>query len=961
MSDTALTGGLPDGWFHHLVADVAARRPDAVAATCRGTAVTYGALDEDANRLAQHLLTLGAGPGARVGVCLERSIESLLVQLAVFKTGSAAVLLDPEYPQERLRFMLADSGAVAVATRGSLTARIDDGARPVLLVDAPDAAWRSAEPIDPKADIAAPTVCHIAYTSGSTGVPKAVLLRHGPMRNTGLVLRQECGIDENTQGSWLCSPGFGLVEVDCFPVLAAGGTVHIPDPAVASDPARLRDWLVRERITQSLVLTAMAERLWGLDWPASTPLRIMRIAGERVRSWPPQHLPFHVLNVYGSAEATVVATCDLTELGGRLGVERTAELLPPVGTAVANVRIHVLDQDLEPCPPGVDGELYISGASLSEGYLNRPDANSSKFLPNPVPGDPYPVLYRSGDIARTWEDGTLEIVGRTDDQVKIRGYLVHLGEVESALAALPGVHQCAVLAREDTPGERRLVAYVEPSPAPAAPPSVPALRRAMVERLPGHMVPAVFVVGDLPTSVNGKIDRAKLPAPPRSRPELDVPYREPASDLERRIARVWADVLDLDDLGADDSFFELGGDSLRATRLLATLRTALGLDLSMADLFAEPTVAAVARRSGAADGPALAPLAADPAARHLPFPLTPAQRRQLADGWDHLAWDRDWLDTDQFLDAWDALTDRHDALRTVLVDDSTQQVRPSGPEAVTVTDLGAQTPSCAAANAEALWAEQLAADAPAPGEPLHRLHLVLLPGKAVRIQLAVHRAALDADSLHRLLLPELADLYEDVDTPRARPGASFRDWALPPAAAAELPAAPPATPLPEHRATVLEAWQWTALNAAAEQAGTTAAQAVLTVLAQTVAAHGGLTLRATGAARDAVHPELDRVAGPFAEPAAVDGPALVVTSLLDRPGAAASFGPESRARFGAPGAAAHLLVRVLDGRLRLDWDLPPADLPIGGLPAGSVHRLARACDSGVGLLTASHSPASEDR
>lgn len=578
-----------EGYFHELVAGLAQRDPDATAIVHRGASLSYGELDESANRLAGYLAGLGSGPGARVGVCLERSTDSILAQLAAFKTGAAAVLLDPEYPQARLRFMLTDSGAIAVVTRSALAERVDAGC-PVVRID--DPSWRSTQPQDPRVPVSDHTVCHIAYTSGSTGTPKAVLLRHGALRNTVRVLREQCEIDGESRGSWLCSPGFGLVEVDCFPLLAAGAVLHIPEPDVVASPVRLRDWLVGERITQSLVLTAMAERLWSLDWPADTPLRVMRIAGERVRTWPPEHLPFPVHNIYGSAEATVVATCDLTATGRDLGPARCAELMPPVGKAVANVRMYVLDQDMVPVSPGVTGELYVSGASLAEGYLNRPEANRVKFLANPIPDDPYPVLYRSGDVARTWDDGTVEIVGRTDDQVKIRGYLVHLGEVESALATQPAVRQCAVLAREDVPGERRLIAYVELSGN--RPFAVPALRRALAERLPAHMVPAAFVVGDLPTSANGKIDRSRLPPPPRSRPELEVPYVGPRNDLERTLAALWAEILDLTEVGVLDRFIELGGDSLRATQLLSRISTELDVELGMADLLRASNVAEIA-------------------------------------------------------------------------------------------------------------------------------------------------------------------------------------------------------------------------------------------------------------------------------------------------------------------------------------------------------------------------------
>ncbi|MEW9532613.1 amino acid adenylation domain-containing protein [Microbispora sp. NPDC049125] len=952
----------PGGHFHELVAEIAQRRPDATAVVHRGTSTGYGELDEAANRLAQHLIRLGSGPGRRVGVCLERSTESILAQLAVFKTGAAAVLLDPEYPRQRLRFMLTDAAAIAVVTREGLRDHVD-GCCDVVLVE--DPAWRSAPAEDPRGPVTPESVCHIAYTSGSTGTPKAVLLRHGPMRNTVHVLREQCGLGEDSRGSWLCSPGFGLVEVDCFPILAAGGTVLIPEPDVAQNAVQLRDWLVGERIDQSLVLTAMAERIWNLDWPDDTALRVMRIAGERVRTWPRDGLPFHVLNVYGSAEANVVATCDLTEMARGIGPDRRGDLLPPVGKPVANVRMYVLDEGMAEVPPGVTGELYISGASLSQGYLNRPDVNSAKFLPNPLPGDPYPVLYRSGDFAQTWADGTVEIIGRTDDQVKIRGYLVHLGEVESVLAAQPGVMQCAVLAREDVPGDRRLVGYVEPAPGAQVP--VSALRRAMADKLPAHMVPAAFVVGDLPTTVNGKIDRAKLPPPSRRRPELDTPYVAPRTELERVLMVLWSDVLGIDELGVHDSFFELGGDSLRATRLLTGIRSELGAELGMADLLRAPTVAEIAGLCGERAAvpeetrPVLTP---DPGGRYAPFPLTDGQRAQLSGpgGHDHLEWHRDWLDVDAFRQAWSALRARHDALRTVRRDDDTLVVLPRDAveDDVLVRDLRDVSPEEAERSVAGLRERWAATPAPGRGTPLHELTVVLMPGDAVRVLLSVHRAVADARSLHHVLLPELSDLYEDPDLALSDPGVTFRDCAVhvtPDKPVPDAQTTGEATGTRDHRTYAGEAWQWTALVTRAGQTGTSPAAMVLAALAETVAAHEKFSLLANELTRPPVHPGISGVVGDFSHrrPVLSEGevPVVVTNLLAYRPVASGSaFAAEDHGVFGAPGAAVHLLVREVEGRLRLDWDLP-AD------PAAQ--RLAAACETAVARLSASTHPVETGR
>jgi acyl-CoA synthetase (AMP-forming)/AMP-acid ligase II/aryl carrier-like protein len=389
-------------------------------------------------------------------------------------------------------------------------------------------------------------------------------------------------------------------------VLAAGATVHIPEHSVVTSPEWLRDWFVAEGITHALLMKAMAERLWALHWPASTALRSVRIAGERVQAWPPAGLPFHVSNLYGSAEATVVATCDLTELAAELGADGRARRLPPIGRPLHNVKAYVLGEDLRPVPPGVVGEIHVAGQSLSAGYLNQPDATAAKWIPSPIDPARDPVLYKTGDLARYWTDGSIEIVGRTDNQVKIRGNRVHLGEIEVVLAAVPGVRQAAVVARHDSHGDVQLVAYIEPTSAPG--PAPRDLRRALKERLPAFMVPAAYVVGGLPLTANGKIDRAHLPEPPRTRPDTDTPVIEPRDDLERSLRDLWAGLLELDEIGVVDDFFELGGDSLRAARLTDQIRAEFGADVDLDDLFDKPTIERMAAAITAAGG--LAPVPA---------------------------------------------------------------------------------------------------------------------------------------------------------------------------------------------------------------------------------------------------------------------------------------------------------------------------------------------------------------
>ncbi|MGF1340916.1 non-ribosomal peptide synthetase [Streptomyces flavovirens] len=582
-------GPVGPAYFHELVARTARRTPDALAVILPGSRLTYRQLDDQANQLAHRLTARGVRPGDRVGVCFPRGAESLIAQLACFKLACAAILLDSDFPADRIRYMIEDASAAVVLTLSAHEDKVS-GLAPVIPLDTED--WWTEPVTEVGEPVQADDLIHICYTSGSTGAPKAVMVRFGAARNLIHSMAELCGTTSDSQGTWLAAPGYGMIEVECFPVLARGGTVHIPDVSVVSSEHRLQEWFLREGITTALLMKPMAERLWRLEWPEDTPLENIRVCGERIQSWPPAGLPFRLINLYGSAEATVVASCDITELGERLGERGRVRRLPPIGRPTTNVTTYVLDEELRPLPPGLVGELCIAGVSLSAGYLGRPEATAEKWIDNPVDPGRHPVMYRTGDLARYWPDGSIEIVGRTDNQVKVRGNRVHLGEIEVVLTTLPGVSQAAVLARQDSQGDVQLTAYIEPGLEPA--PSVRDVRRGLSQRLPSFMVPTVYVIGGLPTSTNGKIDRAALPEPPRSRPALDTPYQAPAGELETSLLGLWTEVLELDGAGVHDNFFELGGDSLRAARLTELVRERCAVDLEIVDLFDEPTVAKMA-------------------------------------------------------------------------------------------------------------------------------------------------------------------------------------------------------------------------------------------------------------------------------------------------------------------------------------------------------------------------------
>ncbi|MBB4967365.1 non-ribosomal peptide synthetase [Saccharothrix violaceirubra] len=585
---------VPGGFFHEEIAAIARRTPDADAVVWPGGRLSFGELDDRSTQLAHRLRSLGVKRGDNVGTCFPRGPESLIAQIACFKLGAAAILLDPDFPADRVRFMIRNASAVLVLTMREHKHVVSGDTR-VLALDAAD--WRT-EPTTPvDVEVEADDFIHICYTSGSTGVPKAVLVRHGAARNLIHSMRTLCGITSESRGTWLAAPGYGMVEVECFSVLAAGAPVRIPEPSVVTSPEWLRDWFVTERITHTLLMKAVCERILTLDWPAETALHNIRICGERVQSWPDASLPFQVLNLYGSAEATVVAICDITELGRVLGEDGRARRTPPIGKPTPNVRTFVLGDDLKPVPPGVVGQLAVTGDSLSAGYLDQPEATAEKWIANPIDPDRHPILYLTGDLARYWPDGDIEIVGRTDNQVKVRGNRVHLGEIEAVLAGLPGVGQAAVLAKTDDKGDTRLVAYLEASPGEE--PAVRGIRAALKQKLPTFMVPSAYVVGVFELSTNGKIDRNALPEPPRTRPDVDTDYQEPRDEFERALQEIWEQALDLEAVGVLDNFFDLGGDSMRAATLTARIgerfKVEKGQDELFFELFDQPSIEGMAR------------------------------------------------------------------------------------------------------------------------------------------------------------------------------------------------------------------------------------------------------------------------------------------------------------------------------------------------------------------------------
>ena len=565
------------------VAAQAALKPPALAVSTGGRCLSRRALDTRANRLAWHVRSLGVGRDVLVGLCLPRSLELVVGALGILKAGGAYVPLDPGYPPERLAYMLENAQAPVLVTTASLGQRLPAGPWNVVNIEAPQIEKHPADA--PPAGITPADLAYVIYTSGSTGRPKGVEITHRGLANLVSWHLQAFSVSSADRASHLAGLGFDAAVWELWPYLAAGASIHLADEITRGSAELLRDWLLGENITMSFVPTPLAERLLALEWPAATALRVLLTGGDTLRRYPPATLPFVVVNNYGPTECSVVATSGVVEPQKRPGA------LPSIGSAIANTQVYLLDEQQHPVAPGAAGEIYIGGAGVARGYHNRPDLTAEKFIPDPFGAEPDSRLYKTGDVGRRRPDGQIDFLGRMDDQIKIRGYRIEPNEIVSALNRHPDIRESLVVAREDTPGDRALVAYVVVETAAATPTS---LRDGLRTCLPEYMVPAAFVrIDSFPLTPHGKIDRAALPAPDAGNTLKDDASDEPRTRTERQVAQILAGLLGLKEVGPNDNFFLLGGHSLLGAQLIARLRNAFGVELALRSLFEAPTVAAL--------------------------------------------------------------------------------------------------------------------------------------------------------------------------------------------------------------------------------------------------------------------------------------------------------------------------------------------------------------------------------
>ncbi|HEX2094481.1 MAG TPA: amino acid adenylation domain-containing protein, partial [Longimicrobiaceae bacterium] len=573
--------------IHELFEAQVERTPEALAVAFEGETLTYAELNRRSNRLAHHLRDRGVGPEVRVGLCVERGPEMVVGLLGVLKAGGAYVPLDPGYPEDRLGYMLADSAPAVLLTQASLAARFAGVAGHVVALDAGASSWETRPGTNPgRAGLTPDNLAYLIYTSGSTGRPKGVMVQHRGVCN--LVFAQLCfGVEPDSRVLQFASVSFDACVSEIFMALCRGAALCLPPRGSVLAGETLLRVLASHAITHVTLPPAVLGPLPG-DADLG-PVRTLVLAGDAVpgalvERWAPGRRFF---NAYGPTEGTVCATVQEC-LADRAGN-------PPIGRPVANTRVYVLDEGGEPVPAGVVGELYIGGAGVARGYLGRPGLTAERFVADPFGGEPGARLYRTGDLGRWSADGRIELAGRKDAQVKVRGYRIEPGEIEARLAEHAAVREAVVVAREDAPGERRLVAYYVGAGETVG---VESLRAHLSESLPEYMVPAAYVrLEALPLTPNGKLDRGALPAP-----EGDAyarhGYEAPVGETEMALAALWSEVLGVERVGRHDHFFRLGGHSLLAVRLTERMRRR-GLHAEVGALFTATLAELAARARGA--------------------------------------------------------------------------------------------------------------------------------------------------------------------------------------------------------------------------------------------------------------------------------------------------------------------------------------------------------------------------
>ncbi|QFZ12020.1 non-ribosomal peptide synthetase [Anabaena sp. YBS01] len=619
-----------DKCIYQLFEEQVERTPNAVAVEWGNQQLTYQQLNGRANQLAHYLQSLGVKADVLVGLCVERSLEMVIGLLGILKAGAAYVPLDPEYPPERLSFILEDAQVSVLLTQQSLVDRLPQHQAKLICLDTDARLITHNSQENLICSVKTNNLAYLIYTSGSTGQPKGIAMNQLALCNHILWHQDNLKIARGAKTLQFASISFDVSFQEIFTTWCSGGTLFLITEELRRDTSALLDFLQEkaiERIFLPFVGLQQLAEVAVSNGCVNTHLREIITAGEQLQITPAISQWFHKLtnctlhNQYGPSESHLATSFTLSD-----AVE-TWPVLPPIGRPIANAQIYILDKFLQPVPVGVPGEVYIAGVLLAQGYFNRHELTQEKFIPHPFETVEGKKLYKTGDLARYLPDGNIESLGRIDNQVKIRGFRIELGEVEAVLSQYGDVQASCVVVREDTPGNKRLVAYVVPEKQQIL--SVREVRDFLKEKLPEYMLPSAIVILDaLPLSPNGKLDRRALPAPDLHS-QLSDKYVAPRNPTEEILAGIWAQVLKLEQVGIHDNFFELGGHSLLATQLISRIRTTWNIELPLRSLFAAPTVAELSANIQQLQQQDLEPTASAilPRTRNTKLPLSYAQTR----------------------------------------------------------------------------------------------------------------------------------------------------------------------------------------------------------------------------------------------------------------------------------------------------------------------------------------------
>jgi amino acid adenylation domain-containing protein len=788
-----------DKCIHQLFEEQVRRTPDAVAVVWENQQLTYSELNCRANQLAHYLKSLGVGADVLVGLCVERSLSMIVGLFGILKAGGAYVPLDPEYPQERLRLMIEDAQLSLLLTQQRLVEKLPQHQAQFICLDTDWQSISQSSDFDLVNSTSSENLAYVIYTSGSTGKPKGVMIKHQSLVNYTQRVIVEYELKNCDHILQFASISFDVAAEEIYPTLSCGATLMLRTDEILNSVQmfvqKCRDWNLTVLSLPTAYWHQLTFELASANLRLPDTIRLIIFGGEealeqRLRMWQ-QHIGNYpqLINTYGPTEATVAVT--LCKLLDSATTEIDQQKIP-IGRPIHNTQIYILDQYLQPVPIGVAGELHIGGAGLARGYLNRPELTQEKFIPNPfsegrgageqgsrgaeiLPSTqspvPSPRLYKTGDLARYLPNGNIEYLGRIDNQIKIRGFRIELGEIETVLSQYPHVQVCCVIAREDTPGEKRLVAYIVPQNLT---PTTSELRQFIGNKLPLYMVPQAFVILELlPLTPSGKLDRRALPAPDLDS-ELKDKYVAPRTPIEEMLAQIWAQVLKLEQVGIDDNFFEIGGHSLLATQLVSRVRNIFKVDLPLRELFASATVGELAQSIEQLQQQELdtAPPIL-PRSENAQLPLSYAQTRLwFLDQFEpnsalyniplalHLVGTLNVAALEQSLEE---IIDRHEALRTnfITIDgqEATQVIQTQTNWTVSVVDLKHLSASQQKIALEQLIQEEALQPFDLENQALVRAKLVLLSETEYLFNVCMHHIVSDGWSTG-VFVKELAVLYD---------------------------------------------------------------------------------------------------------------------------------------------------------------------------------------------------------